>query len=39
VAEALRTAMRAVHPDDLICCTGSFYVAGEAKKLIQTKAV
>ena len=30
--EALALAGRAVHRDDLICITGSFYLAGEARK-------
>lgn len=34
VAEALRIAHAAVHRDDLILVTGSFYVAGEAKKIL-----
>jgi dihydrofolate synthase/folylpolyglutamate synthase len=32
VADALNLAARAVGRDDLICATGSFYIAGEAKK-------
>jgi dihydrofolate synthase/folylpolyglutamate synthase len=34
VGEALRIAERAVGRDDLIVVTGSFYLAGEAKRLI-----
>jgi folylpolyglutamate synthase/dihydropteroate synthase len=33
--EALRMANRAVGRDDLIVVTGSFYLAGEAKRYIQ----
>lgn len=33
--EAINTAARAVGRDDLICVTGSFYLAGEAKALID----
>jgi len=33
--EAINTAARAVGRDDLICVTGSFYRAGEAKSLID----
>ncbi len=32
--EALKLATRAVGRDDLICVTGSFYLAGEARKLL-----
>ena len=32
--EAINIANRAVGRDDLICVTGSFYLAGEAKKLL-----
>jgi len=35
--EALNTAARAVGRDDLILVTGSFYLAGEAKRLIEDK--
>jgi dihydrofolate synthase / folylpolyglutamate synthase len=36
--EALDLAMQAVQRDDLICITGSFYLAGEAKKhLAETR--
>ncbi|MBM4108352.1 MAG: bifunctional folylpolyglutamate synthase/dihydrofolate synthase [Phycisphaerae bacterium] len=38
VAEALRIAQSAAHRDDLILVTGSFYVAGEAKRLFAPKA-
>ncbi len=34
VKEAINMAGRAVTRDDLICVTGSFYLAGEAKKLL-----
>lgn len=34
---ALNTAARAVSRDDLICVTGSFYLAGEAKRLLLEK--
>lgn len=34
---ALNLAARAVGRDDLICVTGSFYLAGEAKKLLLEK--
>ncbi|MBC7773358.1 MAG: bifunctional folylpolyglutamate synthase/dihydrofolate synthase [Pyrinomonadaceae bacterium] len=34
-AEALKLAMRAVGRGDLICVTGSFYLVGEAKKLLK----
>lgn len=34
---ALNTAARAVARDDLICVTGSFYLAGEAKRLLLEK--
>jgi len=41
VAPNLRAAMeiarRAVSREDLICVTGSFYLAGEAKKMIQER--
>ena len=33
--DALRLATRAVGRDDLICVTGSFYLAGEARKLLM----
>lgn len=36
--EALRLASRAAGRDDLICVTGSFYLAGEAKKHIADLA-
>ncbi len=35
--EALKTAARAVARDDLICVTGSFYLVGEAKKLLTQR--
>lgn len=38
VRSAINTAARAVGRDDLMCVTGSFYVAGEAKKLLSEKA-
>lgn len=37
VREAINTAARAVTKDDIILVTGSFYVAGEAKKLFVEK--
>ncbi|MCH7791089.1 MAG: bifunctional folylpolyglutamate synthase/dihydrofolate synthase [Planctomycetes bacterium] len=33
--EAINTAHKAIGRDDLICVTGSFYLAGEAKKMLQ----
>jgi dihydrofolate synthase / folylpolyglutamate synthase len=33
--DALDIAYRAVSKEDLICITGSFYLVGEAKKLLQ----
>ncbi len=36
--EALDLATRAVGRDDLICITGSFYLAGEAKKYLEQLA-
>jgi dihydrofolate synthase/folylpolyglutamate synthase len=36
--EALEVAARAVGRDDVICVTGSFYLAGEAKKHLQDLA-
>ncbi|MEO1583505.1 MAG: folylpolyglutamate synthase/dihydrofolate synthase family protein [Planctomycetota bacterium] len=38
VKDALNTAAQAVRQDDLICVTGSFYIAGEAKRLFNDKA-
>ena len=38
VKDAINLAARAVARDDIICVTGSFYVAGEAKKLLVEKA-
>ena len=38
VKDALNAAHKAVGKGDLICVTGSFYVAGEAKRLLQDKA-
>ncbi len=35
VREAVNTAVRAVGRDDLVLVTGSFYLAGEVKKLLQ----
>ncbi|MCC6675731.1 MAG: bifunctional folylpolyglutamate synthase/dihydrofolate synthase [Phycisphaerales bacterium] len=35
--EAINLAARAVARDDLICITGSFYLAGEAKRLLAEK--
>jgi dihydrofolate synthase/folylpolyglutamate synthase len=34
---AINTAAKGVGPDDLICITGSFYLAGEAKALFLAK--
>ncbi len=34
--EALQIAKSAVSREDLICITGSFYLVGEAKQLIQS---
>jgi dihydrofolate synthase/folylpolyglutamate synthase len=36
--EALSVAVRAAGRDDLICITGSFYLVGEAKKLLAERA-
>lgn len=36
--DALNIAARAVARDDMICVTGSFYLAGEAKKLLIDKS-
>ncbi len=36
--DALSIASRAASRDDLICITGSFFLAGEAKKLLADKA-
>lgn len=36
--DALNSAAQAVSHGDLICVTGSFYLAGEAKKLLAEKA-
>ncbi len=33
--EAVRVAKNAVSRGDIICITGSFYLVGEAKKLLQ----
>lgn len=38
VKAAINTAARAVGKDDLVCVTGSFYIAGEAKKLFAEKS-
>ena len=35
LTEAIRTAGSAVSREDLICITGSFYLVGEAKQLLQ----
>ena len=32
IPQALETALQAAHPDDLICCTGSVFVAAEARE-------
>jgi dihydrofolate synthase / folylpolyglutamate synthase len=37
--EAMALAKGAVHRDDLICITGSFYLAGEAKKLLLEQGI
>ena len=37
--DALAIANRAVTKEDLICITGSFYLVGEAKKLIASLQV
>ncbi len=36
--EAMEIAQRAVSRDDLICVTGSFYLAGEAKKMMLDRS-
>ncbi|MCC6428704.1 MAG: bifunctional folylpolyglutamate synthase/dihydrofolate synthase [Phycisphaerales bacterium] len=36
--DAVSIAARAVGRDDLVCITGSFYLAGEAKRLMSSKA-
>lgn len=38
LAEALDLATRAAGRDDLVCVTGSFYLVGEAKKAMATRA-
>lgn len=38
LADALAVANRAVTKEDLICITGSFYLVGEAKKLLASGA-
>lgn len=38
VKAAINTAARALGKGDLMCVTGSFYIAGEAKKLFEEKA-
>lgn len=38
LSEALDIATRAVARDDLICVTGSFYLVGEARKLLLERA-
>jgi dihydrofolate synthase / folylpolyglutamate synthase len=38
LADALAIANRAVTKEDLICITGSFYLVGEAKKLLASGA-
>lgn len=38
LGDALDIAYRAVSKEDLICVTGSFYLVGEAKKLIASRA-
>ena len=37
LAEAIRIAHNAVSREDIICVCGSFYLVGEAKKLLETK--
>jgi dihydrofolate synthase/folylpolyglutamate synthase len=37
--DALEIAYRAVTKEDLICVTGSFYLVGEAKKMLADKVV
>lgn len=37
LAEAMQIATSAVSREDLICVTGSFYLVGEAKRMIQKK--
>lgn len=37
-ADAIQMAKRAVGRDDLICVTGSFYLAGEAKSYLRERA-
>jgi dihydrofolate synthase / folylpolyglutamate synthase len=37
VREALNLASRAVTSEDIICVTGSFYIAGEAKRLLAER--
>lgn len=36
--DAINLAARAVGRDDLICVTGSFYIAGEARRLFEARA-
>ncbi|MBL8964067.1 MAG: bifunctional folylpolyglutamate synthase/dihydrofolate synthase [Phycisphaeraceae bacterium] len=36
--DAINLAARAVGRDDLICITGSFYIAGEARRLFEARA-
>ena len=38
LVEALRVARRAATDDDLICITGSFYLVGEAKRIMAQRA-
>jgi folylpolyglutamate synthase/dihydropteroate synthase len=35
LTDAIRTAGSAVSREDLICITGSFYLVGEAKQLLD----
>ena len=37
ITEAIRTANSAVTREDLICITGSFYLVGQAKELLQKR--
>lgn len=37
LSEALQIANTAISPEDIICVCGSFYLVGEAKKLLQPK--
>jgi dihydrofolate synthase/folylpolyglutamate synthase len=39
LGEALEVAMRAVGREDLICVTGSFYLVGEAMRLVNQRRI